>query len=297
MIARLDDVEHFKCDDLTSNLEHPYTLKSKMRWSKNVLEERESLDQIIIGSMDPNVCVILALTLHLEHSVFEQSVDSPYLFGTSKQRIRLLFERITQETNFLASESSAPIGTHSICKLPATYARQNGCTKDDVDARGRWKSNKRIVDTYIDCLIPFPDAKVASTLCIGGPIKYSVSKDVSIDENLILQCVGTKILSFFPRQVSLVLGTALIWAVYDDEVSELVESVKVERIKRIILNANENMEVGTNSIKKIPLVVTGSDIHLVIDKCGIDDGNSEENPSRVNNETAFMIAQVRNIFC
>ena len=55
---------------------------------------------------------------------------------------------------------------------------------------------------------------------------------------------------FFPRQVSLVLGTALIWAVYDDEVSEIVESVKVERIKRIILNANENMEVGTNPIKK-----------------------------------------------
>jgi len=50
------------------------------------------------------------------------------------------------------------------------------------------------------------------------------------------------------------------------------------------------MEVGTNPIKKIPLVVTGSDSHLLIDKCGIDDGNSEENPSRVNNETAFMIA-------
>jgi len=70
-----------------------------------------------------------------------------------------------------------------------------------------------------------------------------------------------------------VLSTALIWAVPDDEVSELVESVKVERIKRIILNANGNMEVGTNPIKKILLVVTGSDGHLVIDECGIDDGN------------------------
>ena len=85
--------------------------------------------------MDPNACVILALTLHLEHSVFELSVDIPYLFGTSKQRIRILFERITQETNFPASEASALIGTHSIRKLPATYTRQNGCTKDDVDAR------------------------------------------------------------------------------------------------------------------------------------------------------------------
>ena len=44
-------------------------------------------------------------------------------------------------------------------------------------------------------------------------------------------------------------------------------------------------------------MVTGSHGHLLIDKCGIDDGNSEKNPSRVNNETAFMIAQVRNFFC
>ena len=129
---------------------------------------------------------------------------------------------------------SDPIGTHSIRKLPATYARRNRCTKDDVDARGRWKSNKRIVDTYIDCLIPFPDAKVASTLCIGGPIKYSVSEGVNIDETIILRCVGTNILSHFPRQVSLVFGTALIWAVYDNDVSELIETDKIERIKRII---------------------------------------------------------------
>ena len=60
------------------------------------------------------------------------------------------------------------------------YARRNGCSKDDVDDRGRWKSNKRIVDTYIDGLvIPFPDAKVASTLCIGALVKYVVRKEFS----------------------------------------------------------------------------------------------------------------------
>ena len=57
------------------------------------------------------------------------------------------------------------------------------------------------------------------------------------------------------------------------------------------------MEVGTNSIEQIPLVITGSDSYLLIDECGTDNGNSEVNPSRVNNETTFMIAQVRNFFC
>ena len=75
-----------------------------------------------------------------------------------------------------------------------TYARQNGCSKDNVDARGRWKSYKHIVDMYIDCLIPFPDAKVASTLC---PIKYVVRPKFAIDDDLILHCVGTNISSFF----------------------------------------------------------------------------------------------------
>ena len=84
--------------------------------------------------------------------------------------------------------SRNPIGTHSIRKLSATYARRNGCSKNDVDARGRWKSNERIVDTNIDCLIKFPDAKVASALYIGGPVKYVVREELSnlINDNSIV---------------------------------------------------------------------------------------------------------------
>ena len=36
MIAMLNDVKHFKYEDLTANMAYPYTLKSKMRWSKTV---------------------------------------------------------------------------------------------------------------------------------------------------------------------------------------------------------------------------------------------------------------------
>ena len=80
------------------------------------------------------------------------------------------------------------IGTHFIHKLPAAYVRRNGCLKDDMDARGRWKSNIRIVDTYRDCLIPFPYAKVASALYIRGPVKYEVREELSnlIYNNFIL---------------------------------------------------------------------------------------------------------------
>ena len=89
IMARLDDVGNFKCDNIMVNLEYPYTLKSKMHWSKNVVEERESSNQIIIGSIDPNLCVLLGLVLHLEHAsvtIINQN-SSPLLFGVPKQHI------------------------------------------------------------------------------------------------------------------------------------------------------------------------------------------------------------------
>ena len=124
------------------------------------------------------------------------------LFSVSKRRTRALFEEIIAQQDVPLSQLPSPIVTHSICNLPATYTRRNGCSKYDVDAGGRWKPNKYIVDAYIDCLIPFPYAKVTSTFCIGGPAKYTVKQEFNIDEKLILYCAGSNITTLFPRQVS-----------------------------------------------------------------------------------------------
>ena len=68
MIAHLDDVFCFQHVDLTPNLESPFALKSKMRWSKNVLEERDAPDQIILGTMDPAFCPIFRDSLGAPHA-------------------------------------------------------------------------------------------------------------------------------------------------------------------------------------------------------------------------------------
>ena len=87
--------------------------------------------------MDPNYCVLLALALHLEHAeILKYENNSPLLFGIMKRRIRILFEVMTLQENFQLT-SSNPIGAHCILKLPATYARRNGCSKDNMDARGK----------------------------------------------------------------------------------------------------------------------------------------------------------------
>ena len=94
MMARLDDVGNFNCEDIMVNLEHPYTLKSKMHWSKNVLKEHKSPDQIIIGTMDPNFCVLLGQALHLEHaSLTINQNSSPLLFNVPKRHIQALLDK------------------------------------------------------------------------------------------------------------------------------------------------------------------------------------------------------------
>jgi hypothetical protein len=68
-----------------------------------------------------------------------------------------------------------PVGTHSLRKYPSTRARQTGCSKDDVDNRGRWRK-RRIQDLYVSVNLPYPDAKVAAALCVGGPCRYALKQ-------------------------------------------------------------------------------------------------------------------------
>ena len=132
-----------------------------------MLEERSAPDQIILSSRDPTFCCILGLAIHIEYSLISGSISmNTTLFGCSKDRISKNLKGILDADDFPRTQTG-PLGSHSIRKLPATYARNNGCCRDDVEARGRWKSQKRIVDTYIGCSVPYPDAKVASVLFIG----------------------------------------------------------------------------------------------------------------------------------
>ena len=204
-----------------------------MRWSKNVLEERVAPDQIILGAMDTAFCPILAIAIHLVHPIHSggmASVDDQSLFCVEKERIADLFKKITECDSFTQTIESK-LGTHSIRKLPATYAQRNGCSRDDIDARGRWKSSCRMVDTYIDNSIPYPDAKVAAVLCIGGAVKYVVREGSNVSSDFILTHVCRNVAAIFPREVALVLGIALLWSYYDDTTCQLFPQSCVEEIK------------------------------------------------------------------
>ena len=60
MIARADDLGHFKISDLRSHsnsLHSLFALQIQVFWSKNVIKERKCPNQILLGSMDPRYSV------------------------------------------------------------------------------------------------------------------------------------------------------------------------------------------------------------------------------------------------
>ena len=163
--------------------------------------------------------------------------------------MKVLLIEITSQESFWPV-LSGPIGTLSIRKMTATHARRNGCSKDDVDARGRWKSNKRMVDTYIDCVIPYPDAKVAASLNIGGTVKYTTKTGNNIIDEFIYNHVCPHITFSLPRQISLDLVRALLWKT-DEETSQQIEDWIKNKAKSAL-----NITDGRNPIAKSPLFVS-----------------------------------------
>ena len=210
LIARVDDVAKFQMADITPNLEYDFILQSKMGWSKNVTEERDAPDQVLLGAMDLHYCVILGLAIHLEHGVLNGHLDDRgdrrLLFGVSKNLASDKLSDIVTAEDF-PRVNGKPLGTHSIRKLPATYARRNGCSKDDVNGRGRWKTAQKIVDRYIDVVLPYQDVLVAGVLCVGEPMRYGVKPNSGITSQFILDYCAGRMKELVPQSVALILGT------------------------------------------------------------------------------------------
>lgn len=239
MIARIDDSSKLRHDSIKCNHQHPdYSVLARLCWSKNVHEERDAPDQILMGAMDPSYCVILGLATWLEYAIgcghFANTEFAFGIFGEKdpiaiKEKASALMKGILNDETF-ALILEGLRGTHSTRKLATSRARKNGCSKDDVDTRARWK-RKRQQDVYADTLLPYPDAKVAAALCKGGAIHYKVKVNSGISEDWILTHVVPLIATKYSRSVAVVLGRALLWRVFDEKESCVVPEYISQRVR------------------------------------------------------------------
>jgi hypothetical protein len=113
------------------NPQYAFTLLATMCWSKNVLDERDAPDQLLLGAMDQRYCVLLGLAVWLEIN----KETSPFLFGIGriddpdalkKKASDFVRDNVFRNEAFMPAIPSGKLGTHSFRKYVGTRARRNG---------------------------------------------------------------------------------------------------------------------------------------------------------------------------
>lgn len=299
LIGRIDDVVHFKVDDLKSHGRFSYALQAKVRWSKNVMEERSCPDQILMGAMDPMFCILSNLGLYLE-SYLGNYPNSTYLFihhgaqtGPKNliQTYRSKLETVVlQNPAFIACSPGANrrgVGTHSYRKFPSQYAIDKGASPDDVEIRGCWKKRgRRVVFCYIDPGQIYSDAKVESLLCVRGPVKYALRQGVEISDEWLFQNVVRNIRNCFSNDYNLckMFGLAVLFAVMDESI-DVPNGIREQvTLAYMALGIDE-----PHPVIKIPIYVYRIDDRLMIDEINQQDLNAGNNVGYIINQVTTGI--------
>ena len=289
LIARIDDLMKLKYRDLGAHIQHDFALTCKMRWSKNITEEREAPEQILLGSLNPNMCVLLHLALYIEiQEVLSQTNNSEFLFGNPDEGHRVMRNMLNKifSREAFAKASHGRLGTHSIRKGAATYASRCGLSKDFVNRRGRWRVRKMIVDTYISTTLPFPDASTAAALCgPSGPCKYVIKKGFAVSDACLLS-VTQAVERLCGADMARVLAKPLIWACYEenDEIKSLIPEVLKNKIVSAVRLSGHNTR--HNPIEKLGVrpVGDGAQLNFIV----VPSNNSSEAGNVVDQHTASL---------
>lgn len=273
LISRCDDLGNFLVKDIHSHTDPAFasfSLQTRVRWSKNVKDERDCPDQILLGSGDPDYCVLLGLAVYLECWLIDgNGANSGMLFhdgehceGNVKKckdkystKLSLIFKSEEFNNNF---KNAFKLGSHSVRKYPATFAKSAGCTLEEIDTRGRWKRNSdKMVTHYVDVKQEFIDGKVAAHLCVGGAVKYELVDGSGLSNNWVNEKVVPGISAFYGREddnIGTVLGLPLLWAVFDPSQQQKVPGWLIAKVMAdyefVKLLAD-----GTNPVRKSKLVV------------------------------------------
>jgi hypothetical protein len=253
------------------------------------MDERGCPPQILLGTCDPDFCVLLHLALHVEYWIESgnacASRDSAFLFtndanpetgpASANRWYQDTLRKIYECAAFLVvmAQVGGKLGIHSLRKFAATFARAMGQHCEDVDVRGRWKSkpgengnfNKVVKTVYVSPDQPFIDANVAATLCLGSPIAYRKHPDAAswLTDQMLLEHVVPHTHAFFgsTSNPSLVLALPLLWACFDGSQKGKMDAWQRQRVREIVFQLKpDDWPMAKNPIVKDNVVVVESKI-------------------------------------
>ncbi|EEY63388.1 uncharacterized protein PITG_15104 [Phytophthora infestans T30-4] len=252
IVARIDDMMKLQFNNFTHNTQYPSTILCQMRWSKNISEERDAPEQIVVGSMDPRMCPLLNLAVYIEATV--NVARSSFLFGNpnDKDRVVRRFLADTIKKSEFKSLKTGKLGTHSFRKGAATYATRSG-----------------VVDVYIDNTQPYPDACTAAVLAgPAGPCFYSLKEGMRcVTTPLLVDEIAPTIKQVMGEPIAKTLAQVLLWAALETDSSFnyclLPEKLK-KRILRAYINAGGSTNLNPIQRQEFYVLGDGSQLNLVV---------------------------------
>ena len=300
LIARCDDVAHMRKDVFGASDQYPGFLCCKLRWSKNVLEERDCPLQLVAASMNPDYCVYVALALFLEKWIGAgEGAVSQWLFaeGSSdarsdcntqqkevdrcKRKYSNVLCTVMKSESFLPNGNPhEPLGSHSIRKSATTQSSRCGVHKDSIDYRARWK-NRRMQDRYTDTQLDWPDIECCNKLCHGGMCLYQPRAGTGITNEWLARSVAPNISHLFGETVGAILGTALLWSCFEpttiDRVPAEIRATVLERYRRQEIRLQD----GVNPIERLEVIPSQVDGTVSLDTIPNSDnfGGDGEDPN------------------
>eukprot|EP00957_Ditylum_brightwellii_P085430 6498833-Ditylum_brightwellii.AAC.1 len=118
---------------------------------------------------------------------------------------------------------------------------------------GQDGNKKHQQDVYVDVTLPWPDVKVASKLCIGGPYQYTLKEGV-------------------PILIEWLLEHVVPHAVFDDDFKHMVSAGITRRIREEYDMLPRPSTMVENPVKKVLLVATGQEREVHLDEVPDFDG-------------------------
>ena len=302
IIGRTDDLTNIETADLKSHSQFPDTaLQMKVNWSKNVLDERDCPDQLILGAMDDDFCCLVALGCYLE-SKLGGNVGNKFLFceqdhDMEPQRLNNRYYRILKavwrnpDFQELLQRTRGNVGTHSLRKFPSTWCAEHGATTADIEVRGRWKGTNgtRVVGRSYVSPVQLPtDARLASMLCVGGPVKYKLKPDSHVSEQFLQECVAPAMTGFFREEsnhIAEILALPVLYAAHVPALAHMFKPAVRARIVNGYAAIRQQHPADYNPVQKVPLHVfqVENTVHIEeMEPTGDAAANAGNNPIRLS---------------
>ncbi|KAG2845900.1 hypothetical protein PC113_g18092 [Phytophthora cactorum] len=289
IMARIDDMMKLQLGNFSPNTEYASTLLFQMRWSKNIQEERDAPEQIVVGSMDPKMCALLNLAVYIQSST--NVTSSEFLYGNPKdgdRAVRRFLAGMVKDTAFKKIKSGK-LGTHSLRKGAATYATRSGISKGFVNRCGRWRTRKGVVDVYIDNTQPYPDSLTAASLTgPAGPCLYTTKTGIScVTPQWLVDQVVPTVKQLMGDSIATTLALPLLWAALeppDNYQYPLLFSKLKQKILCAYTNAGGSPDLNPVVRREFFVTGDGSQLSLVV----IDSSESAvegSNTSTANTES------------